>query len=276
MRLKLFTFLSLFVGLAALAQHTGLRGVVIDAKTGAPLPGATVILDAQGNTVVSGPEGHFTISDAQPGGDVVLVLAYGYKDLMRPVTLTAGVIEDLGTLRIEPSFAGSQDLQDFNNEITLNESQLEDEEGNAQAVGLLTGTNDDPFYQAASYRFSVMRFRMRGYNTEYTQTSINGINFNDAVRGRFNYSMTGGLNQAFRNKATGMGLSAVWFGFGDIGGATNITTYAKDFAPGLRASLAFTNGNYKWRGMVTYSTGLMLSTDPTSAEALDTRPPRLR
>ncbi|MBR6283741.1 MAG: carboxypeptidase-like regulatory domain-containing protein [Muribaculaceae bacterium] len=257
MRLKLFLLLSLMTGLMVLAQHTGVRGVVVDAKTGAPVAGATVILDDQGNTVTSGPEGNFLISDARPGGDMLLVLAYGYKDITRSVSLTAGVVEDLGIVRMEPSYVGSQDLQDFNSELALTEAQLEDEEGNTQAVGLLTGTNDDPFYQAASYRFSVMRFRMRGYNTEYTQTSINGINFNDAVRGRFNYSMTGGLNQAFRNKATGMGLAAVRFGFGDIGGATNITTYAKDFAPGLRASLAFTNGNYKWRGMVTYSTGLM-------------------
>ena len=110
------------------------------------------------------------------------------------------------------------DYKEFRNDMILTEAELEDEEGNTQAVGTLTGATDDPFYQAASYDFSIMRFRQRGYNTEYTSTSINGINFNDAVRGRFNYSMTGGLNQAFRNKSVGMGLEATSFAFGEIGG----------------------------------------------------------
>ncbi|MBQ7690162.1 MAG: carboxypeptidase regulatory-like domain-containing protein [Muribaculaceae bacterium] len=257
MRLKLFILLWLLACMPALAQHTGLRGVLVDAKTNAPVAGAIVILDGQGTTVTSGPEGDFLITEARPGSDVLLVLTYGYKDLSRSVTITAGVVDDLGTLRVEPSYVGTQDLQDFNTEQALTEAQLEDEEGNSQAVGLLMGTSDNPFYQAASYRFSVMRFRIRGYNNEYSNTSINGINFNDAVRGRFNYSMTGGLNQAFRNKAIAMGLEAASFDFGNIGGTTNISTYAKDFAPGLRASVAYTNGNYQWRGMVTYSTGVM-------------------
>ncbi|MBO4870725.1 MAG: TonB-dependent receptor [Muribaculaceae bacterium] len=258
MRLKLFLLLSLMTSMALLAQHTGLRGVVVDAKTGATVAGATVILDDQGTTVVTGPNGDFFMTDVAAGKDVLLVINYGYKDWSQAVQITGGVVDDLGTIRIEPTAFTSetQENHEFNSEMVLTESQLEDEEGNTQAVGLLTGTNDDPFYQAASYRFSIMRFRIRGYQSEYTSTSINGVNFNDAVRGRFNYSMIGGMNQAFRNKTNGTGLTSTSFAFGGVGGATNITTYAKDFAPGFRGSVAYTNGNYKWRGMATYSTGL--------------------
>lgn len=259
MRLKLFLLLSLMTGLAALAQQSGLYGIVVDSKTGAPIAGATVILDDQGNTVVTGPNGDFSISDANAGKDILLVLAYGYKDWSQPVQIVNGAMSDMGSIRIEStafSTNDEQEIKEFNNEMILTEAQLEDEEGNSQSIGLLTGASDNPFYQAASYRFSVMRFRIRGYQTSDNSTSINGINFNDAMRGRFNYSMTGGLNQAFRNKSIGMGLEATSFAFGDIGGATNISTFAKDYAPGTRISLAYTNGSYKWRGMVTYSTGL--------------------
>ena len=258
MRLKLFLLLSLMTSFALLAQRTGVHGVVVDAKTGVTIAGATVILDDQGTTVTTGPNGDFSITNATAGQDVLLVLSYGYKDWSQSVKITSGAMENLGTIRLEPMAFNSdaQDMKDFSTEMQLTETQLEDEEGNTQAVGLLTGANDNPFYQSASYDFSLMRFRIRGYQSEYTSTSINGVNFNDPVRGRFNYSMIGGMNQAFRNKAIGMGLDATSYAFGAVGGANNISTYAKDFAPGFRGSVAYTNGNYKWRGMATYSTGL--------------------
>ena len=66
MKLKLLMLLALFVTLPALAERTGLRGVVVDAKSGMPVVGATVMLDAQGNTVTTGPSGDYGIlSEAQ-------------------------------------------------------------------------------------------------------------------------------------------------------------------------------------------------------------------
>ncbi len=256
MKLKLFLLLTLLACLPAWAQ-TGLKGVVTDAKSGQPVAGITVLLDNQGITVVTGPNGDFQLSGAKAGHDVLLVLSPDHKDWSANVEILNNTIDNVGVIKIEPvSFNSNDDFVYSNSDIVLTESQLEDEEGNTQAVGLLSGANDNPFYKAASYDFSLMRFRIRGYNSEYTSTSINGINFNDAVRGRFNYSMMGGLNQAFKSKSTGIGLDATSFAFGEMGGATNINTYAKDYAPGFRGSVAFTNGNYMWRGMVTYSTGL--------------------
>ena len=259
MRLKLFLLLALFVTLPVLAQHSGVQGVVIDAKSGQPVVGATVILDNQGNAATTDSQGAFIIDDANAGTDELLVLAYGYNDWSRAVSLISGKMENLGTIQVEPvSFESAQALE-FRNamaDMALSESQLEDEEGNTQEIALLSGATDNPFYQASSYNFSTMRFRIRGYENQKTETYINSIPFNDAIRFSFNYSMTGGLNQAFRNKTIGMGLEDNTYAFGGIGGANNIKTYAADYAPGTRLSLAYTNGNYRWRGMVTHATGL--------------------
>jgi hypothetical protein len=259
MRLKLFLLLALFATLPLLAQQAGVRGVVIDAKSGLPVPGATVLLDNQGNAATTAPDGVFVIDDALTGQDELLVLAYGYKDWSKTVNIFSNVIEDVGVIQIEPvSFESAQALE-FRNamaDMVLSESQLEDEEGNTQEIALLSGATDNPFYQASSYNFSTMRFRIRGYESNKTETYINGIPFNDGIRFAFNYSMTGGMNQAFKNKTIGMGLEENLYGFGGIGGANNIKTFAADYAPGTRLSLAYTNGNYRWRGMVTHSTGL--------------------
>ena len=259
MRLKLFLLLALFTTLPMLAQQTGVHGVVLDARNGLPVEGATVILDNQGIVATTGRNGDFLIDEASQGNDVLLVLCYGFKDWSQPVTLINGVVEDLGVIRVEHlSFETAEEME-FRNvmaDMALSESQLEDEEGHTQEVALLSGATDNPFYQASSYTFSTARFRIRGYENNKTETYINGVPFNDAIRFSFNYSMTGGMNQAFRNKTIGMGLEDNLYGFGGIGGANNIKTFAADYAPGTRVSLAYTNGNYRWRGMVTHATGL--------------------
>ncbi|MBQ7204796.1 MAG: carboxypeptidase-like regulatory domain-containing protein [Muribaculaceae bacterium] len=259
MRLKLFLLLALFATLPMLAQRQGVQGTVFDAKSGLPVVGATVILDHQGNAATTDSEGQFIIDDAAPGSDQLLILAYGYNDWSRDITIVNGMVENMGDIQIEPvSFESAQALE-FRNamaDMALSESQLEDEEGNTQEIALLSGATDNPFYQASSYTFSTARFRIRGYENQKTETYINSIPFNDAIRFSFNYSMTGGMNQAFRNKTIGMGLEENSYGFGGIGGANNIKTFAADYAPGTRLSLAYTNGNYRWRGMVTHATGL--------------------
>ena len=259
MRLKLFLLLALFATLPLLAQRTGVQGVVIDASSGLPVEGATVMLDNQGNVATTGSDGAFVIDDAQPGTDLLLVFGYGFKDWSQEVVISAGTVFNMGTVKVEMTAFDSAESLEYRNtmsDMALSESQLEDEEGNVQEVALLSGATDNPFYQASSYTFSTMRFRIRGYESQKTETYINGVPFNDGVRFSFNYSMTGGLNQAFKNKTIGMGLVNNSYGFGGIGGANNIKTFAADYAPGTRLSLAYTNGNYRWRGMVTHSTGL--------------------
>ena len=253
MRLKLLMLLTLFACMPAIAQRAGIQGVIVDDESGSPVVGATVLLDNQGNSSVTGTDGLFRITDAKPGNDNVTVLCLGYGDWSRPVTITAGKITDLGIVKLK-----SEGYEGYsqNADLFIDESQLEDEEGNSQTIGTLAGASDNVFYNAASYDFSVMRFRQRGYDQNLTEVYINGVNFNEPARGRFNYSMFGGLNQAFKNKVTGIGLEATSFGIAPVGGASNVNTQAKDYAPGFRGNLAYTNSNYYMRAMAMYSTGL--------------------
>ena len=69
--------------------------------------------------------------------------------------------------------------------------------------------------------------------------------------------MSGGLNDATRNKE-GIGAFEINnFTFGPIGGATNINMRASQYAAGSKLSLSGCNRNYILRGMYTYSTGLL-------------------
>lgn len=254
MRVKLFLLLIATTILPTLAQ-TGVSGVVVDANTGSPIAGAGVMLTEQGNYVTTGPAGDFRISDANAGVDKLMIVAYGYDDNSQDVELLDNQILDLGSIKLKTS-SGQNEFIEEQQELLFDLGQIEDEEGNSQAVAMLGGSSDDVYYSTASYDFSTMRFRMRGYNSEYQQTYVNGISFNDLARGRFNYSSLGGMNRAFRNKTNVIGIGAANFGFGDIGGATNINTITSDYAPGFYGSVAYTNGNYKFRAIGLYSTGL--------------------
>ncbi len=258
MRLKLFLLLLLTAVLPSLAQKTGVAGTVVDSNTGAPVGGATVMLSGQSIFVTTDPSGDFRISNAAPGGDEILIAAYGYNDSSIPVDIVSGQISDMGTIRLISTDLNNVFYED-QQDMYFDQNILEDEEDNAQSIAALTGASDDVYYNAASYDFSAMRFRMRGYNSEYQQTYINGISFNDLARGRFNYSTLGGMNRAFRDKTTAIGLGAAAFGFGDIGGSTNINTLSSTYAPGFNGSVAYTNSNYMLRAMAMYSTGLSKS-----------------
>ena len=254
MRIKLFLILLALSVLPAVAAQTGIRGVVVDKATGNPVVGATILLTEQGKSAATGPNGDFLISDANPGSDKLNILAYGYEDFLLEVSIMNNVVDDLGEIRLQPVAEGySSTSEDF---LLLDDNQIEDDEGNDQSVVMLSGASDDIYYSTSNYEFSTMRFRLRGYEQEYSQMFINGVQFTDAIRGRFNYSTLGGMNQAFKNRSVGIGLGVTNFSMGEIGGASNINTNAQDYAPGFRGSVAYTNGAYSTRGMITYSTGL--------------------
>ena len=256
MRIKLFLLLSLFIALPVLAQ-TGVRGVVLEKDTNQPVAGAIVALDNQNITVTTSFDGSFRIANAKAGEDNLSIVSYGFKDFSQKVTIVANVVDDLGVIKVTPETVTDGSDYFGDEEFMINEAELEDEEGAAQAVSTLSGASDNVYYNAASYDFSIMRFRLRGYDSEYSDTYINGVNFNDATRGRFNYSMIGGMNTAFKRKDVNIGLAANGFSFGQIGGSTDISVFAQDYAPGFNGSVAYTNSNYKLRAMATYSTGLM-------------------
>lgn len=258
MRIKLFLLLLLTVTVPALAQQA-IKGTVVDATTGNPVAGAAVMLNEQGTVVITGPAGDFSISNVNPGNDVIVIAAYGYNDINQPVAVYNGSDANLGVLKLVGVKSASNAFDETQQEMLFDQNALDDEEGNAQSVGVLTGATDNVYYNAANYNFSVMRFRLRGYDSYLNTTYINGIPFNDLARGRFNYSSLGGMNRAFRNRTTTMGMGASAYGFGNIGGSSNINTITSSYAAGFNGSLAYTNSSYMFRAMLLYSSGMKKS-----------------
>ncbi len=256
MKFKLFLMLLVSAVIPALAQRALVSGSVVEADTGNPIAGALVTIPQQGVTVTTGPAGDFTFSNAKAGNVQIVAQAQGYNDASVDVTLYAGQMVSLAPITL----VNHDNLAIYYEEsadMLYDESALEDEEGNAQSITALTGASDNIYYNATNYNFQPMYFRFRGYNREYQTTYINGFALNDLGRGQFSYSSLGGMtSRAFRNRTNTIGIGASAYGFGDIGGSTNISTITSQYAPGFNGSVAYTNSNYMFRAMATYSTGI--------------------
>ena len=150
-----------------------------------------------------------------------------------------------------------QNAREDNASFMFTESQLNEDDDAAQSTSALVTSNNDVYLSNVGYLFSPMRFRVRGYDSQYNDMYINGIQFNDVETGRFSYGLIGGLNDATRNKEGVSPFEVNNFTYGSIGGATNINLRASQYAAGSKLTLSGCNRNYILRGMYTYSTGLM-------------------
>lgn len=110
-----------------------------------------------------------------------------------------------------------QNAREDNASFMFTESQLNEDDDAAQSTSALVTSNNDVYLSNVGYLFSPMRFRVRGYDSQYSDMYINGVQFNDAETGRFSYGLIGGLNDATRNKE-GIGPFEINnFTFGAIG-----------------------------------------------------------
>lgn len=259
MKLKLFPLMLLGAAVPSVAQTAAVSGTVVDAGTGAPVSGATISIQDQGITVTTGPAGDFRISTALPGEAVLNVSAPGYAAGATQLRLYNDQSVNAGNVILVSDDDNEFVVftEDNNNELLFDESMLEDEEGNGQNVTALTGASDNIYYKFTRYGYSPLYSNYRGVGSRYQETYINSLPMNDLIRGGFSFSQLGGMtSRAFRNNTSTIGLGASAYGFGGISGSQNFNTITDTYAPGFNGSLSYTNSNYNYRAMATYSSGL--------------------
>ena len=138
--------------------------------------------------------------------------------------------------------------------IAMNEN--EKSETNTPFLPSLLTSNRDVFMSAASFHFSTVRFRMRGYDAAWFGTQLNGVSMNNPDDGNTQWSLWGGLNDVTRNTQMSLGLRTSDFAFGNIGNAVSIDMRASKQREQIRFSYALSNRNYTHRWMFTWAKGM--------------------
>lgn len=251
--LALAVSVSLFVG----AQNV-VKGVVKIAGTNEPAAGAVVTLQGQQVSAIADSQGRFNIDAPNVGDDVLTIVLENYDVETRPVAISGLETLDLGVMTLQSAEEAAMQELTEDAFLAMADIEFDDEDGlSSQTISGLLYSKGDVFTGTASYGFSAARYRIRGYEQRYESTYINGINFNDGERGRFNYSSIGGLNYAFRNKELINNFAPNSYSYGNLGNTTNIDVRASKYARGGNVSVSATNRSYWLRAQATYATGLM-------------------
>ena len=257
MRKNLLLAFVLFASLSMFSQSV-VKGVVKIAGTDEPAVGAVVTLQGQKATTVTNAQGEFVIEATKSGDEVLTIVQPGYDVTSKSVSLSALSPLDMGIVSL------TSKEESIKTEMTeamfaeMSDVEFDEDDGLAsQNISGVLYARGDVFVGNASYAFSPVRYRLRGYAQSYESTYINGVNFNDQERGRFNYSSLGGLNDASRNKELILNYAPNHYTFGNIGNTTNIDMSASKFAEGSKVSLAGANRSYWLRGMATYASGVL-------------------
>jgi len=240
------------------AQDTTVKGRVIEANSGEPVPIAQVSIQESIYSTATNATGHFSITDANLplGEQVLLIEKVGYTTLRMPITIQSGGTLTLDPVIMEVDFAEAQTQIGI---ITLADDELDQEDGTSTNVSGLLQASNDVFLNAAAFDFSATFFRPRGLDNSDGKVLINGIEMNKQFDGRPQWANWGGLNDAQRNRDFSMGLSANDYTFGDLAGTSNIIMRASQYREGGQISYAAANRTYQGRVIGSYNSGVTAS-----------------
>ena len=213
------------------AQVTGgIRGTVVSRVDRKPVPGAELTLYVGSDLVaetVSGKDGTFLFEELPDGIYNLMITSDEFMETHVHVTVNDGYVKNMFNLSLSPQISEEElDMSNFS-EFDLDDSGYNDN------PTLLFGQND-VFTKMASYNFSAIRFKTRGYGSETQDVYLAGVRMNDAITDYSPFSLWSGLNEATRSKETTTGLETSRHGFGGYNGLTNIDGNASSMRVGLR------------------------------------------
>ena len=254
---RLIGILLSFLALAPLlrAQESeggGLEGRIMDEITGNFVSDVTVTLLRNNRVTTTASDGTFVLTGLEPGEETLSISGAGFLTKELRVTVPMAGSADVGIVILQPTTF--EEGQAYVGE--LSDIQVSDE-GDDQAMSTSVIFSNDVFLKKAGFQFSQFAYKIRGYDNRYQQRFINGVNFNDNVRGVFNYAAIGAINDLTRNGNVINYQGESDFSFGDIGGSQNIDMRPSTYRRGGKLTLSGTNRNYYLRGMFSYTTGLM-------------------
>ena len=249
MKIRLFLML-LFCSVASLAfaQAGGVKGRVLERGSKTALDGVKVVLQGASNQTTYTEKGTFIFTGV-PAGDYKLILeAVDYRTLV----VNVKVENEMKDLHVLSMVAESPNAGGIDDDFADLDTETADD---ALSMPVVLSASKDIFNSIASYKFSSVRFRPRGYDNGMSDVYLNGIYLNDALTGYSPWSLWSGLNDATRNQEVSTGLEISDYGLGGVSGTTNINARASQMRKGFRASLVNANNAYRFRVMLSYASG---------------------
>ncbi|MBO5830816.1 MAG: TonB-dependent receptor [Alistipes sp.] len=249
MKKFLLTTICALCALTAFAQSGGMKGTVVSRDDRQPIGGVSISLDGVALNTKTNQNGEFEVGGLAAGQYLLTFSAPDFEDLSLMVRVKE-LVHDMQQVVMIPATTIAVDDSAFAELDTDVESM-----GDNNSMPSTLSASKDLFNNIASYRFSEMRFKARGYDSQYEDIYLNGIRFNDAITSYGPWSLWSGLNDATRNQENSSGLGMSDFGLGGVAGTTNINARASQLRKGFRASVVNATQLYRFRAMLSYASG---------------------
>ena len=192
MKVKILLILVLSVTtLTAFAQDGGVRGRVVSRAGRVALDGVKVTMTPGDVTVMSDERGNFLIENV-PAGEYSLQFETPEFEPLSIAVRVGSQVRDINAVVLVPDVP-----RQMIDDAVFAEFDMETVD-DAQALPTSLSASKDIFNNIASYKFSEMRFNVRGYDSQYQDVYMNGIRLNDALTGYTPWSLWSGLNDAVR------------------------------------------------------------------------------
>lgn len=247
--------LMLLLPLPAQESQTTLEGRVVDAVSYQPLSGVMIVLQESGLKTTTNVDGGFTFTHLTSSKDILIISSAEYSSVEREIMIIGGRKNNIGDIHLVQTTSDDGSL--YAGLVNEMEIGMGDDEAAIQEVSTMMTFSNDVYLQKTGYQFSQFRHRTRGYDSKFEERYINGVNFNEAVRGVFNYSSIGALNDLTRHGNRINYLSNSNYSFGRLAGSEDINMRPANYPRGGKATMSVTNRNYYMRGILSYHTGLM-------------------
>lgn len=241
-------------------SQSTLKGVVMDADLNTPLPGANIVEKGTSNGTVTDFDGNFSLTSQASSGEIVISYV-GYSSK----TISFSGNQDLGTIVLESSEVGLQEVQVFASVAVDRKTPVAVSTVKAADIDLKLGTNEFPeilkstpgvYATKAGGGYGDGRINLRGFSSVNVAVMINGVPVNDMENGIVYWSNWAGLADVTSTMQVQRGLGASKVAVPSIGGTINILTKTTDAEEGGNVYSTLGNDGYLKYG-ATYSTGLM-------------------
>ncbi|MCI1648700.1 MAG: TonB-dependent receptor [Bacteroides sp.] len=251
--------LSVFAS-AAWAQTT-VKGQLIDAESGEPLVGASVMVEGTSQGSITDLDGYFKQKVAS---NATLVFSYiGYKDLKKIIT-QKGASVDLGVIKMKPDAVLLSDVTITSSIAVARKTPVAVSSVDPVFISEKLSTQEFPeilkstpgvYASKDNGGFGESRITLRGFGSANVGVMINGVPMNDMEWGGIYWSNWAGLSDVTRSMQVQRGLGASKLSSPSVGGSINIITNSTDAKKGGTVSYGVGNDGYN-KMLFSLSSGL--------------------
>ena len=200
--------------LAAYAQNVKVRGQLVDAETGEPLIGASVVVEGTTQGSVTDIDGYFTQS--APANATIVFSYVGYQE-QRHALEGRGNNLDLGVIRMEPDAVLLNDVVitssiaiDRKTPVAVSnvEAVFIDEKLGTQEFPEILKSTPGVYVTKDGGGYGDAKTRVRGFDTDNVAVMINGVPMNGMENQKVYWSNWAGLSDVTRTMQVQRGLGA--------------------------------------------------------------------